>query len=70
MNEDVDVLNERESIRMTSDENLALAVRDAYKYYGGFCAVRNLTFGVRQTDCFGLLGVNGKKFHSVSNNKT
>ncbi|KAI6235602.1 ABC transporter ced-7 [Aphelenchoides besseyi] len=59
MNEDDDVLRERDSVRTLGDENFALAVRDVYKYYGGFCAVRNLTFGVRQTDCFGLLGVNG-----------
>ncbi|KAI6175118.1 ABC transporter ced-7 [Aphelenchoides fujianensis] len=59
MNEDDDVLRERDSVRSLGDENFALAVRDVYKYYGEFCAVRNLTFGVRQTDCFGLLGVNG-----------
>lgn len=58
-NEDEDVLRERESMRRLGDENFALAVREVYKYYGRFCAVKNLTFGVKQTDCFGLLGVNG-----------
>lgn len=59
MNEDEDVLREREALRTFGDDQYALAVRDVYKYYGQFCAVRNLTFGVRQNDCFGLLGVNG-----------
>lgn len=43
-----------------SDYKLSLAVRQLYKYYNmSLCAVRNLTFGVRFDDCFGLLGVNG-----------
>lgn len=46
-------------MRTVGDENFALAVREVFKYYGRFCAVKNLTFGVRQRDCFGLLGCNG-----------
>lgn len=56
LNEDEDVVREREAVRSREDGDYALAVRDVYKYYGDFCAVRGLTFGVRQTDCFGLLG--------------
>lgn len=44
---------------MLDDREQALAVRGVYKYYGKLSAVRNLTFGVNPTDCFGLLGVNG-----------
>lgn len=39
-----------------NNKDFSLAVREIYKNYGTFCAVRNLTFGVRKTDCFGLLG--------------
>lgn len=58
-NEDEDVAKERESVRANDDSRFALAVRDIYKYYGNFPAVKGLTFGVKQNDCFGLLGVNG-----------
>uniref|UniRef100_A0A0N4V0A2 ABC transporter domain-containing protein n=1 Tax=Enterobius vermicularis TaxID=51028 RepID=A0A0N4V0A2_ENTVE len=30
-----------------------------HKFYGSFCAVKNLTFGVEDDECFGLLGANG-----------
>jgi hypothetical protein len=61
--EDEDVVREREALRNFGDENYALAVRDVFKYYGKFCAVRNLTFGVKQTDCFGLLGKKTRLIH-------
>jgi ATP-binding cassette subfamily A (ABC1) protein 3 len=58
--DDKDVAQERAFMRVTDDRALTLAVRELYKYYGGgLCVVRNLTFGVRHSDCFGLLGVNG-----------
>jgi ATP-binding cassette subfamily A (ABC1) protein 3 len=57
--EDEDVRNERVRMNQISDDRLALSVRDVSKYYGNFCALRNLTFGVNPTDCFGLLGING-----------
>ncbi|KAE9555651.1 hypothetical protein FO519_001122 [Halicephalobus sp. NKZ332] len=58
-NEDEDVQAERHRMTQTPDHELALSVRDVSKYFGSFCALRKLTFGVNPTDCFGLLGVNG-----------
>lgn len=49
---------EREKINFTQNNELILAVREITKNYGSLKAVHNLTFGVRQTDCFGLLGNN------------
>uniref|UniRef100_A0A915E7R5 ABC transporter domain-containing protein n=1 Tax=Ditylenchus dipsaci TaxID=166011 RepID=A0A915E7R5_9BILA len=57
--DDKDVAKERVIMRTVDDTELQLAVRELYKYYGRFCAVRNLTFGIKHSDCFGLLGVNG-----------
>jgi len=57
--EDEDIQNERTRMAQTADYELALSVRDVSKYFGNFCALKNLTFGVSPTDCFGLLGVNG-----------
>ncbi|KAH7698942.1 ABC transporter ced-7, partial [Aphelenchoides avenae] len=57
--EDEDVTKERERMLETSDFDLALSVRDLYKFFGSLCAVRKLTFGVGRDDCFGLVGVNG-----------
>jgi ATP-binding cassette subfamily A (ABC1) protein 3 len=37
----------------------ALVVESLCKNYGPFAAVSNLSFGVHQGECFGLLGVNG-----------
>lgn len=49
-------MTEREHMERTANCELALAVRGISKYYGRFCAVNNLTFGVRPDECFGLLG--------------
>ncbi|KAI1729462.1 ABC transporter domain-containing protein [Ditylenchus destructor] len=57
--DDKDVARERSVMRNVDDSEYALAVRELYKYYGNLSAVKNLTFGVRHSDCFGLLGVNG-----------
>lgn len=48
----------REQIIMNNVDKtkMSLEVKNLYKYFGNFCAVKNLTFGIRQTDCFGLLG--------------
>ena len=56
MKVDSDVVREREAVHTNGADQYALAVNELNKNYGKFCAVRNLTFGVRQTDCFGLLG--------------
>lgn len=54
--DDKDVARERSVMRNVDDSEYALAVRELYKYYGNLSAVKNLTFGVRHSDCFGLLG--------------
>ncbi|KAI6232805.1 ABC transporter ced-7 [Aphelenchoides fujianensis] len=57
--EDPDVTAERQAIDSMTDSDLALACRGLVKCYGKKVAVRNLTFGIRPSECFGLLGVNG-----------
>ncbi|KHN77521.1 ABC transporter ced-7 [Toxocara canis] len=57
--EDVDVQEERRYVDATSDSEFALSVRALNKYYGKLHAVKDLTFGVRPDECFGLLGING-----------
>jgi len=54
--EDVDVRNERERLEKNENRKYVLAVYNLTKYYGNFPAVRNLTFGVKHKECFGLLG--------------
>ena len=58
--EDGDVREERRAMEATSDAQLAISCRGLYKFYGPrMCAVRNLTFGVRGGEIFGLLGRRG-----------
>ncbi|KAI6197771.1 hypothetical protein M3Y94_01264200 [Aphelenchoides besseyi] len=57
--DDPDVVAERRAMDGTSDQALALSCRGLYKYYGPKCALQNLTFGIRPSECFGLLGING-----------
>lgn len=57
--EDEEVIRERQDVRHTDDRQVALVVRELYKYYNRLCAVRNLTFHIKPNECFGLLGVNG-----------
>ena len=47
---------ERERLLEFGDSDLALSVRDLYKFFKSLCAVRKLTFGIGRDDCFGLLG--------------
>ena len=53
---DEDVQREKDSIYMN---NNMMKVINLTKKFGRFDAVRGLTFGVREKECFGLLGVNG-----------
>lgn len=54
-----------EKQRVLSSSVLELAKRDVLvlrrmsRVYGSFCAVHELSFGVRKGECFGLLGING-----------
>ncbi|KAH6934355.1 hypothetical protein HPB50_023267 [Hyalomma asiaticum] len=60
---DEDVRHEHEEVvRLRRDklfQERALLVENLHKKYGSLHAVRGLTFGVHQQECFGLLGVNG-----------
>lgn len=58
-----DVQEENNKIRQTSEHELlqkyTLVLKDVTKYYKNFLAVNSLCLGVKQYECFGLLGVNG-----------
>jgi ATP-binding cassette subfamily A (ABC1) protein 3 len=60
---DEDVLLEEKRLESTGIEQLtesdALIIKNLTKNYGSFCAVDNISYGVRKGECFGLLGVNG-----------
>ncbi|ESO05673.1 hypothetical protein HELRODRAFT_156842 [Helobdella robusta] len=66
---DEDVLNEEKRIFSEPLSNNVLAVTNLIKYYqhrslfrknsNSILAVNNVTFGVLQRECFGLLGING-----------
>ncbi|XP_050094334.1 phospholipid-transporting ATPase ABCA1-like isoform X1 [Anopheles aquasalis] len=59
---DSDVLDEKQRIGQCSGGELAsfnLVLKELSKSYGNFLAVNRLTVGVRHSECFGLLGING-----------
>ena len=57
---DDDVKKEAQRVAQLSDSQQALAVRNLWKYYTkNKCALADLTIGINQNECFGLLGVNG-----------
>ncbi|XP_037937451.1 ATP-binding cassette sub-family A member 3 isoform X2 [Teleopsis dalmanni] len=59
---DEDVDNERQRILALRSEELVeqnLVLDRVTKYYGKFLAVNQISLCVKQTECFGLLGVNG-----------
>lgn len=41
---------------LNNNEN-SLEVKKLYKYFGNFCAIKNLTFCIRKAECLGLLGI-------------
>ena len=61
--EDDDVALERTRITTTPLNNLmktdSLLLCELQKYYGNFLAVDRISMGVKDGECFGLLGVNG-----------
>ena len=61
--EDSDVSLERKRIVNTGITELmqseSLILQELQKYYGSFVAVDRLSVGIKQGECFGLLGVNG-----------
>uniref|UniRef100_A0A914E137 ABC transporter domain-containing protein n=1 Tax=Acrobeloides nanus TaxID=290746 RepID=A0A914E137_9BILA len=57
--EDSDVMREKEELTRVLPANVPVLVRDLRKWYGNFNAVKGINFHVKESDCFGLLGVNG-----------
>ncbi|XP_044270584.1 phospholipid-transporting ATPase ABCA3-like isoform X2 [Tribolium madens] len=61
--EDSDVAEEKHKIHSTSESELQndyiLVLKDLTKYYNNFLAVNGLCLGVKECECFGLLGING-----------
>ena len=53
---DADVQEEKDSVLQQTN---MMKVINLSKKFGKFDAVRGLTFGVREKECFGLLGING-----------
>lgn len=51
---DEDVLEEER--RISTDKSDFLCVDQLTKYYSSFMAVKGISFGVKEGDCFGLLG--------------
>ncbi|XP_053687488.1 phospholipid-transporting ATPase ABCA3-like [Sabethes cyaneus] len=61
-NMDDDVLSEKERVTTMSAEQISsknLVMRNLSKYYKRLLAVNQLNVSVENTECFGLLGVNG-----------
>ncbi|KAI6197677.1 hypothetical protein M3Y94_01253400 [Aphelenchoides besseyi] len=56
---DPDVVAEQQAMAAIADHELALACRGLSKFYGKKRALHDLTFGIRPSECFGLLGING-----------
>lgn len=59
--DDSDVLEEKRRIRAgeISQRNHCVLLKDVTKYYGNFLAVNKLCLGIKEYECFGLLGING-----------
>jgi ABC-type uncharacterized transport system ATPase subunit len=47
------------SSNLTNNNNQVFLVYELRKQYGKLLAVKDVSFGVNQHECFGLLGVNG-----------
>jgi ABC-2 type transport system ATP-binding protein len=43
----------------TQDDEIVVEVKDLYRYFGAFAAVKDVSFSVRKGEIFGLLGANG-----------
>lgn len=59
---DIDVKYEKERINamLPEDyENYNLVMKNMSRYYKDFLAVNQLCIGIKHSECFGLLGVNG-----------
>lgn len=59
---DVDVKYEKDRINAMAPEDILsynLVMKDVSRYYKDFLAVNQLCVGIKHSECFGLLGVNG-----------
>ena len=59
---DIDVKYEKERINAMLPEdftNYNLIMKNMSRYYKDFLAVNQLCIGIKHSECFGLLGVNG-----------
>jgi len=56
---DDDVINEEERVRRELPNDSAVHIEDARKAYNGALAVKNVSFAVKNSEIFALLGVNG-----------
>ncbi|XP_003740839.1 retinal-specific ATP-binding cassette transporter [Galendromus occidentalis] len=64
VSEDEDVLREKELVEemvtgSLPNDGLAMTAYRLSKFYGNFHAVKDVSFRVKEKECFGLLGVNG-----------
>ena len=60
LEEDIDVSNERMRIKDTDHNEDVVQIQELRKVYSGpKIAVKNLSFGIPQGECFGFLGING-----------
>ncbi|XP_044748783.1 phospholipid-transporting ATPase ABCA3 [Coccinella septempunctata] len=61
--EDSDVAQEKQRIRNAGELQLrrdhTLVLKDVTRYYGDLLAVNGLCLGIKEYECFGLLGING-----------
>jgi len=53
---DIDVINEAQRVASQEDGSDLVVVNKINKEFGNFKAVDNLSFGIHENDCFGLLG--------------
>lgn len=58
---DSDVMEEKRKVRAgeISKKDYCVVLKDVTKYYDKFLAVNQLCLGIKQYECFGLLGING-----------
>lgn len=58
-NQDVDILEEVNRVKERDPKSMPVRVEDVSKAYGTVKAVKNISFGLDNGECFALLGVSG-----------
>lgn len=63
VDEDPNVADQKLEMKNSKEVDIkrhyTLALKDVTKYYGNFLAVNGLCLGIKDYECFGLLGING-----------